>query len=196
MNRLYVAAVLIVVIAAMGGMLWWQGLMRPLLLPNEFGVSITGTTTAGVPAPEKMPTSLPPEELPQGMRRYKNQYHRFEFIYPQELQVQEYVEDNKDRTILFETATHEQGFQIYITPYAGANVTREQFLKDQPSGVYKEPTNILVDGVPAIKFYGDSGLTGPTREIWFIHNGFLYEVTTYKPLDSWLSQIMATWQFL
>jgi hypothetical protein len=33
------------------------------------------------------------------------------------------------------------------------------------------------------------------REIWFIHGGFLYEVTTYKQLDSWLTPIMQTWQF-
>jgi hypothetical protein len=34
-----------------------------------------------------------------------------------------------------------------------------------------------------------------SREIWFIHDGFLYEVTTYKELDSWLATIMQTWQF-
>ena len=36
---------------------------------------------------------------------------------------------------------------------------------------------------------------GDTREVWFIHGGFLYEVTTYKQLDSWLAPIMQTWQF-
>jgi hypothetical protein len=29
----------------------------------------------------------------------------------------------------------------------------------------------------------------------FIHGGFLYEVTTYKQLDSWLATILQTWQF-
>lgn len=192
---MYKIAGVLVGIVAVGGGLWWYT-TQPTPLPDVFGIAITGTTTAGVPAPEKMPTSLPPEELPDNVRRYTNSYHKFSLVYPRELQVQEYVEDNGTRTILFETTTHEQGFQIYITPYAGANVTREQFLKDQPSGVYKDPTNISVDGVPAIMFYGDSGLTGPTREIWFIHNGFLYEVTTYKELDAWLAEIMKTWNFI
>jgi hypothetical protein len=40
----------------------------------------------------------------------------------------------------------------------------------------------------------DAGV-GQTREIWFIHNHFLFEVMTYKELDSWLNQILATWRF-
>jgi hypothetical protein len=32
-----------------------------------------------------------------------------------------------------------------------------------------------------------NSVMGDTREIWFIHGGFLYEVTTYKQLDSWLA---------
>lgn len=194
MHRMYKIAGVFISILVAGGGLWWFA-ARPASLPDAFGVPITGTTTAGIPAPEKMPTSLPPEELPDGVRRYKNQYHHFTFVYPAELQVQEYVEDNKDRTIVFETPKGERGFQVYITPYAGASVTREQFLKDQPSGVYKSPKDILIDGVPGTVFYGATGLTGETLEVWFIHDGFLYEVTTYKELDSWLSQIMSTWQF-
>jgi hypothetical protein len=37
---------------------------------------------------------------------------------------------------------------------------------------------------------------GDARELWFIRDGYLYEVTTYKPLDTWLADIMKTWQFL
>lgn len=37
---------------------------------------------------------------------------------------------------------------------------------------------------------------GDTRELWFIHNGYLYEVATYKTLDAWLAGIMQMWQFV
>ena len=37
---------------------------------------------------------------------------------------------------------------------------------------------------------------GASREVWFVHKGFLYEVTTYKALDSWLASIMLTWKFI
>lgn len=204
MNKLFRITLipLVACVLLVGGvMLWRSGMVKsPTLfnvssLPEVFGIPVVGTTTPGLPAPEKMPTSLPPQDLPDGMRRYKNQYHRFEIVYPQDLQVQEYVEANKDRTIVFEAEKHETGFQIYITPYAGTNVTREQFLKDQPSGVYKEPTDIWVGDTPAIMFYGEADLMGETREIWFIRDGFLYEVTTYKGLDMWLVNIMKTWKF-
>jgi hypothetical protein len=45
-------------------------------------------------------------------------------------------------------------------------------------------------------FYGNNAIMGDTREVWFIHSGLLYEVTTYKQLDSWLGQIMQTWTFI
>jgi hypothetical protein len=45
-------------------------------------------------------------------------------------------------------------------------------------------------------FYGNNAIKRDTREVWFIHGGLLYEVTTYKQLDSWLAQIMQTWQFI
>jgi hypothetical protein len=34
------------------------------------------------------------------------------------------------------------------------------------------------------------------REVWFIKAGHLYEVATYKALDTWLAQIVQTWQFI
>ena len=37
---------------------------------------------------------------------------------------------------------------------------------------------------------------GDTREVWFIHGGFLYEVVTYKELDDWFAGIMRTWKFI
>jgi hypothetical protein len=30
------------------------------------------------------------------------------------------------------------------------------------------------------------------REVWFIHDHFLFEVTTYKELSGWLTDIMQT----
>jgi hypothetical protein len=82
-----------------------------------------------------------------------------------------------------------------VTPYSGALITEQEFKLDEPSGVDNQPTHVTVDGVPATMFFGNNSVMGDTREIWFIHGGFLYEVTTYKQLDSWLAPIMQTWQF-
>ena len=93
------------------------------------------------------------------------------------------------------TPTTNVGFEVYVTPYSGTQITEQEFKLDEPSGVENHPTHVTVDGVPATMFYGNNSIMGDTREIWFIHGGFLYEVTTYKELDSWLVPIMQTWQF-
>ena len=55
----------------------------------------------------------------------------------------------------------------------------------------------LLGGSPrATLFTGFNPIMGDTREVWFIKNGFLYEVATYKPLDAWLGQIMQGWKFI
>lgn len=178
------------VCAVFVGGVWWY-VVRPDPLPEVFGVSGVGTTTT-VASPS---SETPSASLPEGMLRYENSEYAFSLAYPEYLRVQEFVESGGAHSVVFETVSREKGFQVYITPYAGSNVTRQQFLKDEPSGVYKEPTDIWVDGTPAIMFYGENGIMGETREVWFIRNGFLYEVTTYKEFDDWLAGIMATWKF-
>ena len=54
----------------------------------------------------------------------------------------------------------------------------------------------MIDGVPAKSFFGYNDAMGDTREVWLIHGGFLYEVTTYKSLDDWLTLILQTWKFI
>jgi hypothetical protein len=45
--------------------------------------------------------------------------------------------------------------------------------------------------VPAKSFFGHNDAMGDTREVWLVHGGFLYEVTTYEPLDAWLTPYLA-----
>ena len=52
-----------------------------------------------------------------------------------------------------------------------------------------------VDGVQAVTFHGRGAQIGDTYEVWFIRDGLLYEVSTYKQLEPWLNGILSTWQF-
>lgn len=56
----------------------------------------------------------------------------------------------------------------------------------------RKTSDITIDGVPAQSFFGYNDQTGDTREAWFIHGGYLYGVTTYKPPDAWLTPILQT----
>jgi hypothetical protein len=79
--------------------------------------------------------------------------------------------------------------------YNQPQITQQRFLMDEPSGVMNAPANITIDGASATEFLSTNPAMGSSREIWFLHGGYLYEVTTSQPLDSWLLQIMQTWQF-
>ena len=99
-------------------------------------------------------------------------------------------------TITFQNVEKAEGFQLFIVPYAEAQVSAERFKRDVPSGVRNNLTNITVDGATAAAFYSTNTELGATREVWVVRGGFLYEVTTLKPLDTWLGEIIQTWKFI
>lgn len=67
---------------------------------------------------------------------------------------------------------------------------------DQPSGVMQGPMDLSLNSALATMFFGRDPLLGDTREVWFIHGGYLFEVSTPKMLDEWLGNIMFTWKFI
>ena len=55
---------------------------------------------------------------------------------------------------------------------------------------------IMIDGTPAKSFVGSNDQMGATREVWFIHGSYLYEITTYKGFDQLLDPILQSWKFI
>lgn len=140
--------------------------------------------------------SLITRVAPAGMREYRSTAYHFSLFYPQELTVGERPEGGGAATITFQNVEKGEGFQIFITPYNESQVSEERFRQDVPSGVRESLTNVVVDGATGAAFYSTSIALGATREVWFVHDGFLYEVTTLKPLDTWLGKIIQTWEFI
>src|SRR3989338_10565321 len=134
-------------------------------------------------------------EVPKGAREYKSDTYDFSLFYPEAMTVKEFKESSGASTITLENIKGAQGFQIFITPYSEAQVSEERFAKDLPSGVRLDLKTIVVDGATGAAFYSRDALLGETREIWFIHNNYLFELTTLKPLENLLSEIVGTWEF-
>lgn len=132
---------------------------------------------------------------PLGSRIYKNERFAFSLFYPEELIAAEHYGQGGALTIAFQREGGAYGFQIFITPYEESQITQEQFLQDVPTGVREEPVDIEVGGVLANKFFSEHLDLGQTREIWFIKDNYLYEITTYRELDKWLQEIVQTWEF-
>lgn len=134
--------------------------------------------------------------IPQGWREYRSTAYYFSLLYPAQLTVKEYTEGGNALTITFQDLKKGEGFQVFVTPYAEQQVSEERFKKDLPFGVRTDVTDVTIDGATAAAFYSQSATLGETREIWFIRGGFLFEVTTLKPLSTWLDAILRTWLFL
>jgi hypothetical protein len=133
---------------------------------------------------------------PAGWKEYRNASYAISFFYPEGLSMKEFKETGSAMTITFEDVAGGKEFQVFISPYANVEITTERFQLDVPSGVKKEEADMMVDGVRGTKFFSQDKLLGDTREIWFVYNGFLYEVTTHKELDAWMTGILATWRFI
>lgn len=148
-------------------------------------------------APEDIEPTIPETQaVSAGWRSYESVAFKFGIHFPENFSAREYKESDGALSVVFENPQKGEGFQIYVVPYDKDHITDEQFRKDISSGVMKEPTDIIVAGVPATMFFSENSIMGETREVWFIKNGLLYEVVTYKALDSWLGTIMQTWRFL
>lgn len=146
---------------------------------------------------ENTPVSASVTRVPSaGTREYKSFLFRFSLLYPDDLQVKQNANEGSKTTIVFENSKTGRGFQIFVIPYKEDKISPERFKMDVPLGVRNDPVDIIIDGTAATMFYSKNTALGDTREVWFIKNGFLYEVTTYRELDTWLSVIMKTWRFL
>ena len=151
----------------------------------------------GAPPPGGAPAPLvaEPRTPPAGYLEYRSDAYHFSLFYPNNLTVKTYDEGGGASTITFQNIKTAEGFQLYITPYGGTQISEQQFKRDEPSGVRTGVQNVTVGGVPAVSFYSTNPALGDTAEVWFIRGGYLYEATSLKPLASWFSNIMQTWQF-
>jgi hypothetical protein len=163
---------------------------------SEFSLATTTLPSASnVDHVDRIP-SISDRQVPHGNKEYKNNDYHFSVFYPADLPADESHERGYAMTVAFQAKAGEEGFQIYVAPINGTQITEERFLLDEPSGVRKDPVNMSVDGAQAVAFHGFDAKMGQTYEVWFIHNHFLYEISTYKELEGSLNEIMATWRFI
>lgn len=165
----------------------------PTTVTQGIQVSTSASSSSDV---DSSSTPLVQETALSGYLSYSNQKFHFALSYPPDLKLSTYNESGGAFTASFQDPSTNEGFEVYVTPYDMAQIDETEFKLDEPSGTFNDPTNVVIDGTQATMFYGSNAIMGDTREVWFIHGGFLYEVATYKALDSWLGGIMQTWQFM
>jgi hypothetical protein len=182
------ASIALLAAIALGGYFLWRGGGQD---------ADAAAASARLAVPDALSVSTPETRaLPGGMRLYESKAFKFSIAYPEQLKVTQYEERGNAMTVTFENPDRTQEFEVYVTPYAKAQIDDARFKLDQPSGRFLDPQDVVVDGARATLFTGYNAIMGDTREVWFIKDGFLYEVMTYKPLDAWLGQMMQGWKFI
>jgi hypothetical protein len=130
---------------------------------------------------------------------YKTEENNFAFVYPEKLKITESAIEGVDggKRILAESGEVKKGFEVVILPFDENNpITKERILQDVPDMVINNEKEITVgNGIYALSFDGTDENIGNTSEIWFTHNGFLYEAQTYPEFGPQMAEILKTWQF-
>lgn len=133
----------------------------------------------------------------EGLATYDHETPFFAFAYPKELKVTELTEKNGNEAI-FLGGGEKQGFQLHFFPFDEEGpLTVERIRKDMPEVVIEEPQTALITStqISAVLFWSNDTVLGKTRELWFIHDGYFYQLTTFPEYDTTLAGIMERWTF-
>jgi hypothetical protein len=142
------------------------------------------------------------KQVDQNRNRFYHPEHRFSLVYLSDMKVTNFFEGFGEQ-ILFQDESGDRWFQIYITSWdEGNNLSVDRILQDLPDLVIDEPQTAILGpkreagvGINVLIFFGYEEGIGDTREVWFVRGGNLYQITTYKRLDSMLVQILSTLEF-
>src|SRR5262245_12051965 len=91
-------------------------------------------------------------QIPDGYKKYTDQQRGFSFYYPADIPPKEYSDHPPEFTVAFQNEDGGAGFQIYAAPIDGNQITKERFVRDEPSGAQKDLQHTNVDGSQAIAF--------------------------------------------
>ncbi len=142
--------------------------------------------------------TLTPSKEDSANNVFIDSQYGFSFQYPKDFTATKFREGEDGDTILIQKKDGKSGFQIFISPFDEPGpLTKERILRDLPDLKIESAENrVLKNGIPALIFFSEEPSLGRTREIWFVKNGSLYQVTTTVDLDGLVAQIMATWKFV
>lgn len=135
---------------------------------------------------------------------YTNQKYGFSFEYPEEMNITEFEEAEGDM-VLAQISKKEPmpndnaWFQIFISPFDEEGpMTAERIGRDLPEMMVEEPQNVITgkDNISALIFFSQEPGMNKTREVWFVHNKYLYQVSTYAELDEMIGKVTGSWSFI
>ncbi|MEX0919022.1 MAG: hypothetical protein WDZ85_03640 [Candidatus Paceibacterota bacterium] len=139
-----------------------------------------------------------PAVLPDYNQTYVSTDFGFRFRFPENLRFSTFAERN-GQMILANSATGAgNAFQIFISPFdePADSLTPDRLRQDLPDLVVKKPEVFkLADRASGLAFVSDGPPFGESREVWFVYQNHLYQISAYLDNDALLQNILRTWRF-
>ncbi len=157
------------------------------------------------------PSALPIDSVNQQVpfhnegQTYDNPRQHFSFQYGSQYQVRELINRDQGGLIEDETVVVEardlnkgDGLEVSISPFPEENVllTKERIQKDIPDMQIDDAEMMTLGGVDAFSFSSNNpDFGGASKEVWLVHNNFLFQISAYASSTALFNNILTTWKF-
>ena len=127
---------------------------------------------------------------------FVNEKPNFSFQKPKGFTVGEVDEGEGSKSIIVQNKNTGLGFQIYTSPFDEdiTVLTEDRIKQDLPALIIDKPQKIQVSGSEGLAFVSQNQSFGKSREVWFVYNGFLYQMSTYIESELLLQKVLETFE--
>lgn len=211
MSRIKIISVAVVTVITVGALLF---LLKSTNSPYKSGLSsVADFGFFKSPPPDNASgkkiesVQSPTSNTATPAKTYTNPELGFSFNHPEGLNVSGFAEGEIGYTILAQkpgsrdpsASSGREAFQIFISEFDESGpITPERIKQDLPDMAMEDPKPVRIGSdkkLEALIFFSQNQSLGRTREVWFIHEGSLYQVTTYADLDNLIGPILETLTF-
>ena len=126
---------------------------------------------------------------------FTHQNPNFSFQIPEGFTVGQ-IDEAAGKSIFVQNINTGLGFQVFVSPFnENINVlTEERIRKDLPALVIEKSQKIQINGSEGVAFVSQNQAFGRSREIWFVYNNFLYQMSTYIESEALLQKVLDTFE--
>lgn len=136
--------------------------------------------------------------VPELSKEYSNTTYHFSLKMPEDFEATKFEDEFGTAVVLQDQSGN--GVQILISPFGDEDIkelTQERIKQDLPDMLISEAQTVEIgDEYKGLAFKSDNEFFGgASREVWFVYQQNLYQISTYARLDELLQKIFTTWQF-
>lgn len=192
MQRVWIAIIIIIVFAV--GFIAWRFFgdsNREFFASRDVG--ITFELDQSPEAQERKDEIDQVVLLPENS--YVHESPNFTFVVPEGHNVGTFEEGGGQSVVVQNTATG-LGFQIFVSAFDEdiQTLTPERIKQDVPNIIMERPQQVSVQGNTGLAFVSQNPAFGKSREVWFVHSGYLYQMSTYVENEALLLKVLGTFR--